>query len=388
MPIGVAGGLAIGSAAAGLMNSLIGSASNANLNSTNRRWQEQQTLQNYVRQRQLIQDSPALQKQGLINAGMSPAALGNYSGSSASVSSAPGPSGQVSPFVPFDPRFAVDAYLAKKQGELMDSEVRNNDADRHLKDIQTGRYNELTDATIKEINSRTGVNVETAKKLAAEIPLLNSQNEFIQWQSSQAALDYQKSEATYQSDIARIRAENKCSEKEAQIRYSMAQDIAEAQLSLIRANIYNARASGQAQLSNAYTNRLQYRLDKAVNSYIQNYYREAAGKLHEESVSEASLRDSKLKILENDAAVKGVQHDILVMDKANYDLDHTVDVASKLVGSASSLLGAGASVSNSATNARNAATNARNAATNARNAATNERRAAAYERRNSYRKKR
>ena len=111
------------------MNSLIGSASNANLNSTNRRWQEEQSTVNYLRQRQLIQDSPALQKQGLINAGMSPAALGGYSGPSASVSSASGPSGQFSPYVPLDAGQIVDAYLAAKQGQVADSQVKKNEAE-------------------------------------------------------------------------------------------------------------------------------------------------------------------------------------------------------------------------------------------------------------------
>ena len=124
MGLPLAAGLAIGSAAGSLMNSWIGSASNANLNSTNRRWQEEQSTVNYLRQRQLIQDSPSLQKQGLINAGMSPAALGGYSGPSASVSSAPGPSGQFSPYVPLDAGQVIDAYLAGKQGEVADSQVR------------------------------------------------------------------------------------------------------------------------------------------------------------------------------------------------------------------------------------------------------------------------
>ena len=368
-------------AGASLMNSIIGTSASQNLNSENRQWQEKMSAVNYERQKELLQLAPQLQKSGLVQAGMSPAALGNYSGPSANVQTSPPPSASTnSPYVGLDVSSAVNAYLAGKQGELMDSEVRKNDADKKLKDVQSGRYNELTDATINEIKSRTGLNESSAKKVAAEIPLLNSQNEFINWQATQAALDYQKAEATYQSDIDRIKTENKCSEKEAQIRYEMAKDVADAQLALIRAQTYNARASGQSQLSNAYTNRLQYQLDKALNSYLQTYYKESAGKLHEESVSESTLRDSQLKILENDATIKGLQADLLGLDKANYDLDHTIDNASKIIGAGSSLLGAGASVSNASTNARNAATNARNAAINARNAATNERNAATRER--------
>ena len=376
-------------AGASLMNSIIGTSASQNLNSENRQWQEKMSAVNYERQKELLQLAPQLQKSGLVQAGMSPAALGNYSGPSANVQTSAPPSASTnSPYVGLDVSSVVNAYLAGKQGELMDSEVRKNDADKNLKDVQSGRYNELTDATINEIKSRTGLNDESAKKVAAEIPLLNSQNEFINWQATQAALDYQKAEATYQSDIDRIKAENKCSEKEAQIRYEMAKDVADAQLALIRAQTYNARASGQSQLSNAYTNRLQYQLDNALNSYLQTYYKESAGKLHEESVSESTLRHSQLKILENDATIKGLQGDLLGLDKANYDLDHTVDNASKIIGAGSSLLGAGASVSNASTNARNAATNARNAAINARNAATNERNAATRERNSNRRRSR
>ena len=344
----------IAAAGAGLMNTLIGSSANSNLNWENRRWQEKMSNLNYERQKELIQLSPQLQKSGIVQAGMSPAALGNYTGPSANVQTSSAPSASTnSPYVGMDVGSVMNAYLARKQGELMDSEVRKNDADKNLKDVQSGRYNELTDATIKEIKSRTGANDAMAKKAAAEIPLLNNQSDFMSWQASQAALDYQKSEATYQSDIDRIKAENKCSEKEAKIRYDMAKDVADAQLALIRAQTYNARASGQAQLSNAYTNRLQYRLDKALNSYVQTYYKEVAGKLRQESVSEASFRDSQLRILENDATLKGLQGDILSLDKANYDLDHTIDNASKIMGAGASLLGGGASVSNAATRERN-----------------------------------
>lgn len=371
------------------MNTIIGTSANQGLNWENRRWQEKMSNLNYERQKELIQLSPQLQKSGIVQAGMSPAALGNYSGPSANVQTSTPPSASTnSPYVGLDVNTVMNAYLARKQGDLMDSEVRKNDADKQLKDVQSGRYNELTDATIKEIKSRTGVNDASAKKVAAEIPLLNSQNEFINWQSSQAALDYQKSEATYQSDIDRIKAVNKCSEKEAKVRYDMAKDVADAQLALIRAQTYNARASGQAQLSNAYTNRLQYQLDKALNGYLQTYYKEAAGKLHQESVSESTFRESQLKILENDATIKGLQGDMLGLDKANYDLDHTIDAVSKIAGAASSVIGAGTSVSNSATSARNAATNERNAGTNARNAATYERKVSAYERNGSRHRRR
>ena len=72
-----------------LGNSIIGASSNAYLNRVNRKWQEGMAALQYQRQRQLTQDTPVLQKQGLIEAGMSPSALGGYSGSASSVSTVP-----------------------------------------------------------------------------------------------------------------------------------------------------------------------------------------------------------------------------------------------------------------------------------------------------------
>ena len=78
--------LGIGTAAAGLINSIAGSASNANLNSKNRKWQAEQNTIAYDRQKELTQLSPVLQKRGLVQAGISPAAMNGYSGGTASVS--------------------------------------------------------------------------------------------------------------------------------------------------------------------------------------------------------------------------------------------------------------------------------------------------------------
>ena len=75
------------SAGASLMNSILGSSSASNLNATNRDFQQQMANTAYARQRELTQDSFQLQKQGLINAGISPAALQGYSGGTASLSS-------------------------------------------------------------------------------------------------------------------------------------------------------------------------------------------------------------------------------------------------------------------------------------------------------------
>ena len=63
------------SAGAGIMNSIIGSSSASNLNEANREFQSYMAGLAYQRQRELTQDTYQLHKQGMINAGISPAAI-------------------------------------------------------------------------------------------------------------------------------------------------------------------------------------------------------------------------------------------------------------------------------------------------------------------------
>lgn len=366
-----AGVSAIGS----LANSVIGSTSGSNLNSKNRRWQEHMSQLAYDRQRELTRDTYSLQKQGLLDAGFSPAALGGYTGGASQVSTGTPSPTSIPEYQPMDVSSSVNTYFSaqnmQKQNELLDAERQKKESEKQAIDKANGRYDELTDATLASMRSATAVSDATAQKVAAEVPLLNTQQEYLNWQASQAMLDYQKSEATYQSDIDRIKADNKCSQREAELRYDRAKDIIEAQLSLLRAQTYNARASGQAQLSNAFTNRLQYSLDKAISEYTNAYYKEAAGKLHSESVSEETFRHDRLRLLDNDATLRGLQGQMMGLDISNYDVDRAVDNTAKIVGAATGAIGAGVNVRNSNTSRMNAHTNQQNAETNWYNAETN-----------------
>lgn len=261
MPLPVAAGLAIGSAAAGLMNSLVGSASNANLNSTNRRWQEEQSTVNYLRQRKLIEDSPALQKQGLINAGMSPAALGGYSGPSASVSSASGPSGQFSPYVPLDAGQVVDAYLAFKQGQVADSTVHKNEAEANKANEEAGVVKPLADAQIKKLETSTKLDESDIDRIAHSLPVLDNQADYWKHMArvEKNAADIQ--DATKQEQIDSLKATYHLSEHEADVAYQYVQKMAAASYELITSQAYNNRAQASAAISNATTNRLEYELD-------------------------------------------------------------------------------------------------------------------------------
>lgn len=129
MPISAGAGLAIGSASAGLINGLVGTAANSNLNKTNRRWQEKMSQLAYDRQKELTMLSPSLQKQGLQMAGQSTAAIDGYSGGTASVSSgAPAPN-SVAPYVPFDVSSLFQGLLAEKQMDNLDANTEKTKAD-------------------------------------------------------------------------------------------------------------------------------------------------------------------------------------------------------------------------------------------------------------------
>lgn len=128
-------GAALIGAGASLLNSIGGSIANASQNKANRRWQEHMAALQYERQRDLTQDTPLLQKQGIVNAGMSPAALSGFSGPAASVASVPSSPTSLPEFQPFDMNTVINAFLASKQGDVLESEADKNRAEA----VQTRR---------------------------------------------------------------------------------------------------------------------------------------------------------------------------------------------------------------------------------------------------------
>lgn len=338
----------------GVINSVLGAKSASKQNKQMMEFQKQMADQQYQRQRALTQDTPLLQKQGLVNAGMSPSALGGYSGVASSVASVPSSPSQVPVYHDFNPSTIIDAFLAKKQGEVADSEVYKNTTQGDMNAKQAGRYDELTDATLDSIFSKVGLNQAEVSRINASIPLLENQGAYYNYLAENEEVRWQIAKATGQSEIERIQSENKLSKAAAEHKLEMIDDIINAQYNLTLAQIYNAKASGQAALSNAYTNRLQYQLDKALNGYLQTYYREASDKLKQESISEDALRAARLKLIDNDADYK---HAIRVyQDNLNttYQTDNIVDNLSKVAGSVTGVVNAGSSLRNAASNARSA----------------------------------
>lgn len=106
-----------------LINSFAGTSSSANLNLVNRRWQEKMSKLAYERQRELTQDQAYLQKQGLINAGISPAAMNGYTGGTASISSSGVQSPTQPEYTPFDASGIVNLVLQSPQYKLLKEEA-------------------------------------------------------------------------------------------------------------------------------------------------------------------------------------------------------------------------------------------------------------------------
>ena len=177
------------SALGGLANSILGSSSSANLNAKNRAWQEKMSQLAYDRQRELTRDTYSLQKQGLVDAGFSPAALGGYTGGASQVSTGTPSLSSIPEYQPMDVNGAINTYFAaqnmQKQNELLDAERKKKESEKEALDKANNRYDELTDATLNQIRSSASVNVATIQKIAAEVPVLNSQNDYLNWQVHQ-----------------------------------------------------------------------------------------------------------------------------------------------------------------------------------------------------------
>lgn len=321
----------IASPVSSVVNSVIGAESAKQQNKQMMRFQQQMADQQYQRQRELTADTPSLQKAGLVSAGMSPSAMGAFSGPAASVASVPSSPSQVPVYHDFNPSTLIDAFLAQKQGEVADSEAYRNRTEGDKNAKEAGRYDELTDATLRQIYSNVGLDEAEVSKINASIPLLHNQSAYYNYLAENEEVRWQTAQAIKQSEIDRIQSENKLDKAAAEKKLSMIDDIINAQYNLTLAEIYNAKASGQSALSNAYTNRLKYTLDKSLNVYLQTYYRESAEKLKQEATSEDSLRQARLKLLDNDADYSHAKKVYQDKQNATFGVNNTINNATKVV---------------------------------------------------------
>ena len=134
-----------------LFNSILGSSSGANLNKKNRQFQQHLADQAYERQRELTVDSASLQKQGLIQAGISPAAMNGYTGGTASISSGPSAPSSQSEFVPFDISSAIQGLLSSANIQNTKANTRKTNADAEAQELE----NDKTKAEMDEWRNRS-----------------------------------------------------------------------------------------------------------------------------------------------------------------------------------------------------------------------------------------
>lgn len=108
-------GSAIASPVTSLANTIIGGKIASDQNKTMMDFQKQMADMQYQRQRELTTDTPFLQKQGLVNAGMSPSSMGGYSGAAASVASVPSTPSQVPVYHDIDANAVLNSLLLPSQ---------------------------------------------------------------------------------------------------------------------------------------------------------------------------------------------------------------------------------------------------------------------------------
>lgn len=123
------------SAGIGLVNTVLGSNAAKKENERNRQWQEKMSQLAYDRQKELTMLSPALQKQGLEMAGISPAAMNGYTGGTASVNSVGAPP-QLPEYQPFDTNSFLNSLLAGPQFEQLKASADKTKADANLANEQ------------------------------------------------------------------------------------------------------------------------------------------------------------------------------------------------------------------------------------------------------------
>jgi len=168
------------SAFGSLANSLIGSASNANLNSKNRRWQERMSDILYQRQRDLTQDTAMLQKQGLVNAGMSPSAMGAFSGPAASVSSVPSSPSSQPEYVPFDSNTVFRDLLLPSELKQSKENARLAKANADMAELKVNEERDKQNAYQSASTRSFVVDADTGQKHFADDPDFESwYNEYI-----------------------------------------------------------------------------------------------------------------------------------------------------------------------------------------------------------------
>lgn len=253
MPLPVAAALGIGAAAGGLMNSIIGTTANANLNKANRRWQAEQNTIAYERQKELTQLSPGLQKQGLIQAGISPAAMNGYSGGTATVNSSNSAPSSLPEYVPFDVTSILSNLVAAKQLDAVDANTEKTKQEAKSLELDN-REKESTQDAWRENSGDVYWTDEKGNKYRANDP------GFDQWFN-----DYVK---THGGTPEIVKTPGVYSEEAARVQSAMANFRAQiAQSGMFEAQSKLAKQVAELKLADSDVMRALYRMD--VEQYNQ-----------------------------------------------------------------------------------------------------------------------
>lgn len=291
MPLPVVAALGIGAAAGGVMNSLIGASANANLNKTNRQWQAEQNTIAYERQKELTQLSPGLQKQGLIQAGISPAAMNGYSGGTATVNSSNNAPSSFPEYVPLDVNSILSSFIAGKQAESIDADIQKTmEETRGL--ALDNRAKEDTQNAWKEYSGDVYWTDEKGNKFRSTDP------GFDQWFD-----DYVKTHGAT-PDI--VKTDGVYSEEAARVQSAMANFRAEiAQSGMFEAQSKLAKQVAELKLADSDVMRALYRMDVEQYNQLMAQVAKAKSEINVNStlaeLNAAKTKEAKQSVLESAA---------------------------------------------------------------------------------------
>lgn len=213
-------------------------------------------------------NSPSNQIARLRSAGLNPDLFyGQTSAATLGASMTPVSGSSVSPQSPISTDFGQSTLAARSldiQEKIADSVAAKNYADAN-------QTNQLTPWVSKEIQSRLDLNESNSKVLNEQVEKVRNESELLRWQSQMAKYDSEILSAVKESKISTILAENKVSQKQAEVIEKNFADLYLAQIRLAVAQSYAsyvqsdaARVSASASMYNAKTNRSALQLDSII----------------------------------------------------------------------------------------------------------------------------
>lgn len=160
--------------ASSALNTILGGQSASKQNKQMMQFQQHMADQQYARQRQLTIDTPLLQKQGLENAGMSPSALGGYSGAAASIASVPSTPSQQPVYkdLDFDSLFHSLLLPSQIKQAKANADLAQSNAD--MAKLKVNEEKDKQDAFLKASQRSYVVDPSTGQNIYTDDPNFNN----------------------------------------------------------------------------------------------------------------------------------------------------------------------------------------------------------------------